>query len=174
MLPPQPTITPAPIARPAYNEDDYPDFQYPSGKVSWCYRIVGIMLVTSTVVGIGSALIFQTAPNYISMAIDILLAIGLFMLKSGARKWTLVRAILGAVLMPIMIIWKGTPLLEGVITIALQLGYCAAMILLLTGTPKPWRFILSIGIFGLTFLGLIVLLFFGFIGLMASQSGGAL
>lgn len=84
-------------------------------------------------------------------AIDTALALGLLAQNNGARIITLIRAVLGLVL------WGGLQLarFDGMASLeqlVVQLVFCATLIVLLTGTTRPWR--LGVGYVGVGLIGI--------------------
>ena len=121
------------------------------------FRVAAGILLANLLISAAGLLIGQI-PNVITTVIDLALAVGLFLLRPGARGFALFRAYAGAILGPIVIFWRAD-FMTAIIMSFLQLCYCGALILLLQGKTKNWKVITAIGIFGVFYLGITLCLF---------------
>ena len=124
------------------------------------YLAAGVLLlgalVTVVDVLVSSALDISTEGGFsiiIRIAIDVGLAIGLFQLRKGARTWVLIRAGVGAALWPIVLFLSNDPITAAIMSV-MQWGFCGALLLLLTGQSKAWRYLIGIAIIVVYKLGL--------------------
>jgi tetratricopeptide (TPR) repeat protein len=129
----------------------------PTGQSRLAYRLAAIVLCLGVFINIISVVIGGDVTTVIPSLIDLILAAGLFHLRPGARKFTLFRAVTGAILLPILV-FVGQDAAAAIVISVMQWGYCGAMILLLTGQSKTWRLTLAIGIFVVFTLVIFVLL----------------
>lgn len=84
----------------------------------------------------------------VPIAIDLFLGINLLRGKQWARKWMLVRVVLG------LLVWGIITILEKDFGgLVMQVGFCGALVLLLTGTSIHIRLAGSVGLFVLSFVG---------------------
>ncbi len=129
-----------------------------TGQSRLAYRLAAALLVVGVTFQIVDALLTPNTPGglNISIVIDFGLAIGLLQLRAGARTWVLVRAVLGAILWPVLF-FHGNDLPSAVFMTVAQWGYCGAVILLLTGKSTTWRLVLAVAVFAVFYLGLIAL-----------------
>ena len=129
-----------------------PDQRTETGQTHLAYRIAAGVLFAGVLLNLASLAvqfalgIFPDIPAIVSAVIDLVLGIGLLQLRGGARQWVLIRAVLGAFLVPICGFVEGD-ILVGVVTLVIQWGYCGALILLLTGKSEMWRLVLAVGVY---------------------------
>jgi len=131
-----------------------------SGQSPLAYRLAAAVLFFGVVINIVDMIVGGSAETVATLIIDFGLAVGLIRLKAGARNFTLFRAVLGAILWPILM-FVGNDVFTAIIMSLMQWGYCGALILLLTGRSKTWRLVLAIAIFVVFVLSIsgLVLLF---------------
>lgn len=128
----------------------------PAGVRPIAFRIAAGFLLAIVLVGLIS-LIFGLGANPIGLVIDAILAIGLFRLKPEARGFTLFRAYLGAILLPILAFTQ-YDVISATLTTIMQLGACVSLILLLQGETKGWKLFTAAGIFAVFSLGVSVVI----------------
>lgn len=126
--------------------------QTSTGQSRLAYRLAAVALFLGVIINVINA-IMGGSPMIIAVVIDFILAIGLIQLRTGARNFTLFRAVIGAILWPILL-FAESDLTTGIVTSIIQWGYCGSIILLLTGRTKTWRLALAAGIFGVFVLGI--------------------
>jgi hypothetical protein len=129
-----------------------------TGQSRLAYRLAALMLFLGVVLEIVAMFLPGNAPGgvNISIAIDFVLALGLMQLRAGARYWALVRAVLGAILGPILF-FSGYDFASAALMVIWQWVCCGGMILLLTGQSKPWRLVLGLAPFVVFYLALLAL-----------------
>ncbi len=132
----------------------------PSGQSALAYRLAAGLLIFNVAVNITSGLVTKEMPrSSIALLIDSVLAIGLLQLRGGARNWVLLWAVLGAILGSTIPLTTGD-IFTAILTSIVNLGFCGAVILLLTGQSKAWRLAAALGIFATFALGPFLLIFF--------------
>jgi hypothetical protein len=138
--------------------ETFSSIHHPAGLTVWAFRITGIMLLIGVLLNVSQLLQSKAAPSSFSFIIDFILAIGLFFLQPWAHGWTKFRAILGAIGYPIYLFTQYRPVTALIMSV-IQLGFCGAMILLLTGRPQKWRIITSVAVFLIFFVGVQLVLY---------------
>lgn len=126
--------------------------QTPTGQSRFAYQLAAVSLILTAlltiIANLASAayvdpeLDMQAWRGLLSPIVDVALAVGLFRLSRGARTLTLIRAVAGVLLVPVQLVGGGYPA-GWIIPAAMQLGTSGALILLLTGTSRNRRLVLS-------------------------------
>lgn len=119
-----------------------------TGQSHLAYRLAAGVLLLGSLVNIVGFLLLPSvsSPIIFGAAIDIGLAIGMFQLRAGARNFTILRAVVGAILGPILMFINNDIITSAIIASVMLWGYCGSILLLLTGQTKTWRLILAMGV----------------------------
>lgn len=123
-----------------------------TGQSALAYRLAAGVLLLNALLNIISTLFYLIAglppsmPAIVSGVIDLALAVGLFQLRPGARTWVLLRAVLGAIMMPLCAVSNGD-LVELGLSALVYWGYAGSLLVLLTGESKTWRIAVGIVLF---------------------------
>ncbi len=145
-----------------------------SGQSHLAYRLAAIVLFVTAFLNILNILYgFMVTgapdiPRIVSLLIDIGLGVGLLQLRPGARIWVLFRVILGGIVF-LCIALNNNDVLTAFVLGLIQLSFSGSLILLLTGTSKPWRLIAAGALFVIFTLAPSILLLFLSTLMMALQ-----
>jgi hypothetical protein len=126
------------------------------------YRLAASVLLTGIVINVVDALTgggAVVAWELNAIVIDLILAIGLLRLSARVRIWTLLRAVLGGIALPIVALLYNEVAVALLIAMA-KWGYSGALLLLLTGESKPWRLVLASALFVVFTVGIYSLALF--------------
>lgn len=148
----------------------------PTGQSKLAYRIAACLLILNFLLNIVGILMIGTTSasmfGIIGGIVDLILAVGLFQLRPGARNVVFFRAFVGAIAVPIwmFLVTFNADILSTLIVSTIQWGYCGSLILILTGQSKVWRLVISVLIFlvfalGFNILSLLLYVIAGTMGL---------
>jgi hypothetical protein len=129
--------------------EEPPPAETPTDQTRLAYRLAAILLLVGVSMNIIEALLVggTVVAAYIPpIGIDLVLGIGLLRLSGRARFWVLVRAVLGAIIWPILL-FLGTEPFSAMVMSTMQWAYSIALFLLLTGQGKTWRMGLALAVF---------------------------
>lgn len=136
-----------------------PVAETPTGQSQLAYRLAGAFTVFSGIL----SLLSGPGAAIIGVVLDLILGIGLLQLRPGARRWMLVRAVAGAVIVPFLAAAQGGGAGIAVFVALVLWMYVASLLLLLTGRTALWRIATSSALYTIyvlvALLGIVVTIF---------------
>jgi hypothetical protein len=132
-----------------------PPGETPTAQSRLAYRVAAVLLFVGASLRIPDVILSSgtlSAAGLAGIVVDVALGIALLRLSGGARLVVLVRAVFGAIIVPVLAFGSFEPL-TAMIWTAMQLGISIALALLLTGQSKTWRIALALSLFLVFTLG---------------------
>jgi hypothetical protein len=120
------------------------------------FRVAACLIIANSILSLLCWLMSYRL-NTLSLVIDIFLIFTLFKMRPGARTFTLWRAYLGAVLMPILF-FVMSDVSSAIINTIIQVAYSGSLILLLQSETRKWKIFTAIGVYAVLSFGFTIVL----------------